>query len=66
MINYFKNHFSTTNKTIIFLRNQHEKKIIFCSSASNQNDELRHKTKVNHEMKEIVNSINDKTHSDIA
>ncbi len=52
MINYFKNRFSMINKVIIFYKID-IKKILSCSSASNRNDELRHETKIDHEMKEI-------------
>ncbi len=36
-----------------FLRNRYEKKILFRSFSSNQNNRLRYETKVDHEMKKI-------------
>jgi hypothetical protein len=56
-INYFRNRFSMINKSIIFFRNKHETKILFCSFSSNWDNKLRHETQINHEMKKAYFQI---------
>jgi hypothetical protein len=40
-----------------FFRNRHETKILFRSSSSNWDNELRHKTQINHKMKKACFQI---------
>jgi hypothetical protein len=40
-----------------FFRNRHEMKILFRSFSSNWNNELRHETQINHEMKKAYSQI---------
>jgi hypothetical protein len=56
-INYLRNRFLMTNRSIIFYEIDTKKKIISRSSSSNRDNELRYETQINHEMKKTCLQI---------